>query len=149
MNKFVYRMQNILDIKLKLEEQERANFAMAMMRLEQEKQKLMELYARKADYEEKTRMALRDTLSITEIKYCRHAIDAMRSAIRTQMIEVHVQAKNVEQARAKLNEVMSDRKTHEKLKEYAFDAYKAEYAKEEEKEIDQSVTYRYTTSDSQ
>jgi len=144
MNKFSYRMQNILDIQQKLEDQEKINFAMANNKLEAERQKLAQLMFRKGDYEKKARKALKDKLDIQEIKYTREAIDAMRSAIRDQMIVVHTEEKNVEAARQKLAQVRRERQTHEKLKEYAFEAYKQEYAAEEAKEIDQSVSFRYT-----
>ena len=40
MSRFVYRMQNILNIKEKLEEQARMDFGMAMVRLMEEEEKL-------------------------------------------------------------------------------------------------------------
>lgn len=58
MKKFRYPMQNILEIKRKLEEQERSNYAAAQMRLNAENEKLAELSARREEYEER----LRDTV---------------------------------------------------------------------------------------
>lgn len=40
MSKFIYRMQNILNIKEKLEEQARMDFGMAMVRLREEEETL-------------------------------------------------------------------------------------------------------------
>lgn len=51
--------------------------------------------------------------------------------------------KNVEAARLKLNEVMMERKTHEKLKEQAFEVFKQEMQYAENKEIDELVSYTY------
>ena len=45
MAKFIYRMQNILDIKYKLEETEKQNFAAALQRLRNEEEKLQNLVA--------------------------------------------------------------------------------------------------------
>ena len=42
MAKFIYRMQSILDVKLKMEEQARMEFASARMRLDEEEEKLKE-----------------------------------------------------------------------------------------------------------
>lgn len=137
-------MENILNIKQQMEEQEKINFAIANNKLEMEKQKLIELTLRKQNYEKQARQLLQNNLNVQEIRSTRHAIDAMKSAIRTQMIAVHVEEKNVDIVRKRLGTVRMERKTHEKLKEYAFDEYKAEYAKEEEKEIDQTVTYNYS-----
>ena len=39
MAKFVYRMQNVLDIKMKMEEQAKASYAMRRMKLSEEEEK--------------------------------------------------------------------------------------------------------------
>ena len=67
----------------------------------------------------------------------------MKSAVRTQMIQVHVAEKNVELARNRLNQVMMERKTYEKLREKAFEEFKQEIAYEENREIDQLVSYNF------
>ena len=47
MAKFIYRMQSILDIKTKMEEQAKMEFAAAKMRLDEEEEKLQVLQDRK------------------------------------------------------------------------------------------------------
>ena len=59
------------------------------------------------------------------------------------MMNVHVAQKNVEAARLRLNQVMVERKTHEKLKEKAFDEFKQEISYAENREIDELVSYTY------
>ena len=56
---------------------------------------------------------------------------------------LNVAEKNVEAARLKLNEVMMERKTHERLKEQAFEVFKQEMQYAENKEIDELVSYTY------
>lgn len=56
------------------------------------------------------------TIDVPKIKECKRAVDTMKTMQRSQMMNVHVAEKNVEAARLKLNEVMMERKTHEKLK---------------------------------
>ena len=51
--------------------------------------------------------------------------------------------KNVEAARKHLNEVMTERKTHERLKEKAFENFKQELQYMENKEIDELVSYSF------
>jgi len=46
-------------------------------------------------------------------------------------------------ARIELNRVMVERKTHEKLRERAFEEFKQEIAQAESKEIDELVSYNY------
>ena len=59
------------------------------------------------------------------------------------MMNVHAAEKNVEAARIRLNEVMVERKTHEKLREKAFEEFKQGLAYAEGKEIDELVSYTY------
>ena len=56
MAKFIYRMQNILNLKLKLEEQQKMEFAAARKRLDEEEDKLHLLFRRKEGYEEEGRI---------------------------------------------------------------------------------------------
>jgi len=52
----------------------------------------------------------------------------------------------VENARSKLQEIMIVRKSHEVLREKAMEEYRIEINKEEVKEIDELVSYKYTRS---
>lgn len=147
MAKFVYRMQNILDIKLKLENQSKIAFSMANAQLAEEQGKLQKILLRRAGYENKAKELVKGTLNVQEIRECKRAIDTMKSLQRTQMMNVHVAEKKVEQARERLNEVMVERKTHEKLREKAFEEFKQEMARAESKEIDELVSYSHQTQE--
>lgn len=143
MAKFTYRMQNILDIKSKLEEQEKINFSLANAKLEEEKQELQKLILRRLGYEKRAKELMSGTLDFQEIRTCKHAVDTMKVLVRAQLIKVHTAEKELELARVKLNEVMIERKTHEKLKEKAFDRFREEMIYSENKEIDELVSYTY------
>lgn len=143
MAKFVYRMQSILDIKYKLEDQARTAYGIASQRLQEENAKLQQLLLRRADYEARARELVVGTVNVVQIRENKRAIDTMKSLIRDQMMQVHVAEKNVELARKRLNDVMVERKAHEKLRERAFDQFKLELAAEEAKEIDQLVSFTY------
>ena len=51
--------------------------------------------------------------------------------------------RNVEVARKKLEKVVQERKIQEKLKEKAFEAFQKELLMQEQKEIDELVSFRY------
>ena len=74
----------------------------------------------------------------------RKAIDYQRERIKGQLVEIRVAEKNFEMARIRLNEAVKDRKTHEKLREKAFEEFLVELSQEENKEIDQLVSYRFS-----
>lgn len=143
MAKFVYRMQNILNLKEKLETQEKIAFSIANQRLLEEQEKLSQLMIRRAEYENQLKEMTQGTLSIRDIKICKDSINAMKSKIRDQLIEVSRAQREVERARVRLDEVMKDRKTHEKLREKAFENFKEELKAEESKETDQLVSFTY------
>jgi flagellar FliJ protein len=143
MAKFTYRMQNILDIKENLESQEKAAFGAANARLSDEQDKLQNLLVRKAGYENHLKELETGKLDVEEIRNCRHAIDSVKTMTRDQMVAVHTAQRNVELVRVRLNEVIKDRKTHENLKEKAFEEFKEELAADERKTIDELVSYNY------
>lgn len=143
MAKFIYRMQNILEIKEKIESQEKIAYSIANGKLMEEQEKLQALLKRREDYELRLKELEIGPLDVQEIQACRRAITSMKTLIRDQMMAVHTAQRNVEMARRRLDEVMKERKTHENLKEKAFDVFKEELAAEEKKQTDELVSYTY------
>lgn len=143
MAKFSYKMQNILDIKFKLENQAKTGLANAIAKLEEEKEVLVVLQGKKQRYEEVYRDTLNNVLNVRELNLCVQGIEQMKEKIKKQLVAIHVAEKNVEVARQHLQDVMQERKTHEKLKEYAFDDFVKEMNAEESKEIDELVSYNF------
>lgn len=143
MAKFIYRMQNILNIKYKLETQAKTAFSVAAAALNREEEKLEALRMRKRDYERKARDLANGRLDFLEIRLNRTAIEMMKEAIKNQMLAVHVAERNLEIARKQLQEVMTERKTHEILKDKAFDEFKKEVEKEESKAVDELVSFTH------
>lgn len=147
MAKFVFRLQNVLDIKLRLETQEKTAYAQAAARLADEEAHLQRLIARQHGYEDEMRNLSQDTLNIMQLRRLNDAISVMKELIQRQYVNVRVAEKNLDLARARLNAAMQERKTYEKLKENAFEEFKLELADEEKKEIDQLVSYTYNNPD--
>ena len=145
MAKFVYRMQSILDIKYKLEEQERTAYSIANGKLAEENQKLQTLLIRRAGYERRAKELAVGTIDVQSIQENKRAIDTMKSLIREQMMQVHIAEKNVELARKRLNDVMVERKVQEKLREKAFEEFKVEVAAKEVQEVDELTSFTYAT----
>ena len=143
MAKFIYKMQNILEIKEKLESQEKIAFGIANQKLAEEQEKLQELLVRQAGYEAKLKELTSGDLNIRDINNCKKSIDSMKSMVRDQMIAVHTAQRNVENARIRMNEAMKERKTQENLQEKAFEEFKQELLAEESKITDELVSYTY------
>ncbi len=147
MAKFVYRMQNILDLKEKLESQEKIAYSMANARLLEEQEKLTELLVRQKKYEDHLKELGQGKLNLKEIQATRQAINSMKSLVRDQMMRVHTASRNLELARKRLEEVRKDRKTHENLKEKAFEEFKQELSAEERKATDELVSFTHNKTD--
>ena len=64
MAKFIYKMQNVLDIKYKMEEQIKVEFARANEAYNLEVRKLQDFVSRKYGYEEKLRNLYKENLKI-------------------------------------------------------------------------------------
>ncbi|MBQ1901673.1 MAG: flagellar export protein FliJ [Lachnospiraceae bacterium] len=143
MAKFKYRMQNILDVTEKLESQERANFSVANAALDEEQEKLQQLLVRRAGYEKHLAELNNGTLDLHEIRSTKEAIESMKQLIKNQMLAVRNAQRRVELARKRLDDIMKDRKTHENLKEKAFEEFKQELAQEESRATDELVSYTY------
>lgn len=143
MARFKYRMQSVLNIKLKMETQAKQEFAAAKVALDEEEEKLEALRTRKRNYEAAARGLLKDKLRVRDILDNRTAILRMDEYIKAQFLQVRLAEEEVEKARKRLQEVMMERKTHETLKEKAFAEFLLEENRAESKEIDQLTSYTY------
>lgn len=144
MAKFIFKMENILQVKTKLEDQAKAEYGMALMKLREEEEKKLQMEARKLGYEMKLTEALQDYLDLMNIRRLENAVEVIKFQIRMQEQVIRLQEERVAMAREKLNEAMIERKTYEKLKEKAFDVFRQELNAQEQKETDELVSYRHS-----
>lgn len=143
MARFRYRMQSILDIKLKMETQAKQEFAEARMNLDQEEERLAALRERRENYERRAREQLMGALNCRDMAENKEALLRMDEYIAQQLLQVREAEKKLEQAREKLAEVMKERKSHETLKEKAFEQFLLDEKKQEGKEVDELTSYTY------
>lgn len=149
MAKFIYRMQNILDIKYKLEEQAKQQYMIVRMRLNEAEEALEKLENRKEGYFREYRILLSERLDIIEIENCKNSIILMDEYILNQKSVIREIEQELLQAEKALKEAMQERKIHEKLRENQLEVFLQELNKEEMKEIDQLVSYRYNNVESE
>lgn len=143
MAKFNYRMQNILDVKVKLEEQAKNEYAMARARLTEEEEKKDQLLNKQHAYEQKARELAEDRLDVRSIIENQNAVEVMKHLVADQQIAVKRAEEFLEKRRVKLSSVMQERKTYDRLKEKAFEAFIQEENARESKEIDELTSYTY------
>lgn len=146
MKKFVYSMQSILDIKQKLEEQERNHYAQAQQRLNAENDKLETVTAKYDSFLEQCRRQLADgPVSAQKMRRNKEMLEWQKESIRQQAVLVRKAEQNVEVALSRMQHAVTERKAQERLREKAFDEYKLEVEAQERKEVDELVSFRFGT----
>ena len=143
MSRFIYRMQNILEIKYKLETNAKFLYSLANAKLRVEELKLEALFADIKEYEQEIRNLYTKKLNLHELKRCIESIEIKKIFCKQQIQEVNRAKKNLELARLRMNELTMERKTHEKLKDKEFEEYIRTINQKEMKEIDELVSYTY------
>ena len=148
MAKFKYKMQNILDIKNKLETQEKTAFAIAVQKLRTEEERLKRIDNEILEYEELIRRQNEGTINVQEWKRCNEALEYKKNERKQQLQQIKLAQKNVDIARGRLNKVMIERKAQEILKEKAFEEFVHEMNENEKKEVDELVSFTYNDTES-
>ena len=143
MAKFVFSMQNILSMKEKLEEQEKAEYSQVIMRFNEEQEKLNSLMERQGMAEVELRNTINEVLDVQEIREKEDFLEIIKVYVKEQQLVLLACEEEVRQAMERLNEAMKERKIYEKLREKAFEEFMLEENKREQKEIDELVSYRF------
>lgn len=146
MAKFIYKMQNILDIKNKLETQEKTAFAIEVQKLRVEEERLVRIRNEIEYYEDLIRDQGDKQINILEWKRCNEALEYKKNEEKIQIQHIKLAEKNVDIARGRLNKVMVERKTQEVLKEKAFEEFVKELNESEKKEVDELVSFTYNNT---
>lgn len=147
MAKFIYKMQNLFSIKQKLEDQAKSAFGAAKMRLDEEEEKLVCLEKRKEGYERLLSEKMTGNLNIRDIRSTEDGVEILKYKMRIQQISVNTAQQQLELSRIKLNEAIQERKIQENLREQAFLTFMEELKAEEQKEVDERVSFMYRDSE--
>ena len=126
-----------------MEEQAKMQFAQAQAKVNEEEAKLLNLKNRKSAYEHSLKELLLKKLDLLKIDELQNAVMRMDEYIVAQKQEVDKAYRVLEKERQKLTEVMIERKSHEKLKENAFEQFLQDLNSAEGKEVDELTSYTY------
>ena len=139
MAKFVYGMQNVLNIKERMETQAKTEYAQMLGALHDEEIRMQSIVNTLNSYKSQAK----GTLDIARIRRCSEAISITEDMAKNQAVRVRIAEKNVENAMMKLTAAVKERKVQEKLKEKAFEEFLQELNAQEMKEIDEVVSFNY------
>ena len=149
MKKFRYSMQSLLGIKQKLEDQAKAAYGAAKLRLNEEEERLLAMQRKREEYIEEKRQVMATRLDVPKLNRLQMAVEAMDDQIARQKQNVKKAEMAVRAAEERLVESMTERKTQERLRENAFEVYRQEMNAEEQKEIDERTSFRYGTTEAE
>lgn len=146
MAKFIFKMENILKLKTRLEDIEKNKLISIKLLLEEEESKLKALNDRIALYNKQMfDDLLKTSLNIEDIKFINQSIEILKYSVEKQQIVVDKCRKDFLKQQDVLKNAMIDKKTYEKLKEKAFEKFWKEELAKEQKEIDELVSYKYNS----
>lgn len=149
MKKFRYSMQSLLVIKQKLEDQAKAAFSAAQQRLNEEEERLVVMEKKREAYLEEKREVMAGKLDVPKLNRLQTAVESMDEQIVYQKQNIKKAELALKTAQECLVESMMERKTQERLRENAFEAYRQEMNAEEQKEIDERTSFQYGVRDTE
>lgn len=149
MKKFRYSMESLFEIKQKLEEQAKAAYAAAKMRLSEEEGRLLALQKKREAYIEEQREVMSHFIFVPKLNALQIAVDTTDERIQRQKQNVRKAEVAVRAAEERLIDSMTERKTQERLRENAFEEYKQEMNAEEQKEVDERTSFQYGRSNTE
>lgn len=143
MAKFKFRLQGILNMKQKMEDQKRQEYGLAVAEEEREKKKRQELLDKKEEKVVEFRNSIDEIIrSQSHSNYNNYIEFLKEEATRQDKIILEAQ-KRVEIKRQELVEAMKERKTLEKLSERQYEEFLLEQKLAEQKIVDEIVSYRF------
>ena len=143
MAKFIYSMQNVLNIKERMETQAKTEYAQMLGALHDEENRMRSIVDTLNSYKAQAKALASGKLDIAKIRRCNEAIEITEDMVKNQAVRVRLAEKNVETAMMKLTVAVKERKVQEKLKEKAVEEFLHELNAQEMKEIDEVVSFNY------
>ncbi|TCK97891.1 flagellar FliJ protein [Natranaerovirga hydrolytica] len=144
MARFNYKLQNILDIKNKMEEQKKISYSEASREYSIQEEKVFGLHEKRNQYENRFKSSVNVSMRATELKTFYSEIECIKDFCKKEEKKLKQSENKLEDARIKMNEAMIERKTYEKLKEKSFENFILEENKKESKSLDELISYKYS-----
>lgn len=143
MARFRFSLQNILELKMKMETQAKQDFSAAAAALAAEEEKLDILRLKKHNLEQEAEALLVGELNFRDIDDNQLARMQTDEAIMIQKDAIRRAEELLERARIKMAEAMMERKTYDKLREKAFEEFMADEKRAESKMVDELTSYTH------
>lgn len=139
---YKFRLQKLLDYKIKVEEEKKNKLGSAVRRLENEKNRMSELKKEFSNmrslFQEKTSQGM----AVNELKILANYIDYYKRGIKEQKVRIKMAESYLSSCREELVAATREKKMIEKLREIDYNKYLYEEQKKEEKLVDDLVSFK-------
>lgn len=141
MERFNFRLNKVLEYREKIEDINKSEYGKAKKKLDDERALLEGILSHKESVDNERDMLTSKT-TINNLKNYNLYLEDIKNKLNEQKALVEIEQVNVDAARGKLVSSTIEKKTLENLKTKDYNNYLYNYKKEEEKIVDQIVTYR-------
>lgn len=140
---FAFKLNGLLKVKEKIEEQKKIELGKALSSLSYEEEKLNEIKNRRVQVIESQREAVKNVVNIANYTQMNNFIKQLDKQEQHQLVKIKQAEIIVNERKEELMEAMKERKSLEKLKENEQIAYNKEVLMKEQKIVDEIVSYKY------
>ncbi len=136
MAKFNYRFQNILRLKIQLEDQKKTEFSLLQRKIQQERQKLINQEAEMESTIQHLRDSLIGTVNLKTLHYYQNSIAQLMLMIDLQQTLLKNLHQQEHLKRQELTQAMIQRRLYEKIRENRLEEWKKANNAQEQKFLD-------------
>ena len=139
---YKFRLQKLLDYKIKIEEEKKNKLGSAIKRLEKEKHRMAELKRELSDMQSLFHEKTSQGMAVNELKILANYIDYYKRGIKEQKVRIRMAEDYLSICREELIAATREKKMIEKIKEKDYSKYLYEEQKKEEKLVDDLVSFK-------
>ena len=143
MAKFNFKLQNLLDIKEKLENQKKNELAQAIEKLNKYKKQKEDVEFEKKNILNEMKQSIERKISADGIKKANDYMVFLKKVLIQIEKNINISEKVVDKKREELMKIISERKTYEALKEKALEEFIKEENMKEQKILDEIGGYKF------
>lgn len=146
MSRFNFKLQPVLDYKETTEEQKKTEYGKQLQTQSKMEQHLQYLNNQLNNFINSSREIIATSLDVDELKRCHDYMQYIKEEIKYNEINLTKQKQVVEERRVDMLDAVTERKSVQLLKDRHIEEFKAWEKRNEQKEIDRIVSYKYTTA---
>lgn len=143
MSKFDFKLQSVLNIKEKFEDQKKMELVNVNQKLNEEKNNLLEIQKQNNQQVNSFKNSISGSLKVVDILTLNKSVKHTTELIQEQQLKIASIKNQVERKKEELKQALVQRKTYEKLRKNEYASYLKELNSKEAKQVDEFVSFKY------